>query len=73
MSAFDQTSWRNSDLDIRRAAGLLFRKHEADAELEAARLADLMLERGDLDAQAIWTRSRPAIFELQAAPTGPAN
>ena len=36
-----------SDLDIWRAANLLIRKHGADAELEAARLQDLMLDRGD--------------------------
>ena len=36
-----------SDLDIWRAAHLLIRWHGADAELEAARLQDLMLDRGD--------------------------
>ena len=35
-----------SDLDIWRAANLLIRQHGADVELEAARLQDLMLERG---------------------------
>jgi hypothetical protein len=34
------------DLDIWRAANLLIRRHGADAELEAARLQD-MLGRGD--------------------------
>ena len=41
-----------SDLDIWRAANLLIRKHGADAELEAAKRADLMLDRGDDDGQA---------------------
>ena len=36
-----------SNLDIWRAANLLIREHGADAELEAARLQDLMLDRGD--------------------------
>jgi hypothetical protein len=36
-----------SDLDVWRAANLLIRQHGAEAELEAARLQDLMLERGD--------------------------
>ena len=34
-----------SDLDIWRAANLLIRQHGADAELEAGRLQDLMLDR----------------------------
>jgi len=36
-----------SELDIWRAANLLIRNHGADAELEAAQRADLMLKRGD--------------------------
>lgn len=36
-----------SDLDIWRAANLLIRQYDADAEIEAARRADLMLDRGD--------------------------
>ena len=36
-----------SDLDIWRAANLLIRRHAADAELEAARQADLMLNLCD--------------------------
>jgi hypothetical protein len=35
-----------SDLAIWRAANLLIREHGGDAELEAAKRADLMLERG---------------------------
>ncbi len=33
--------------------------------------ADLMLERGDLDGQALWRRIRRAIIELQAPAKGP--
>ncbi|HJU19362.1 MAG TPA: hypothetical protein VJ770_23145 [Stellaceae bacterium] len=36
-----------SDLDIWRAANLLIRQYGADAEIEAARRADQMLDRGD--------------------------
>ena len=60
-----------SDLDIWRAAHLLIRQHGEDAELEAAKRADLMLERGDLDGQSLWRRIRRAIVELQAPPVGP--
>jgi hypothetical protein len=59
-----------SDLDIWRAAGLLIRKHGADAELEAAKHADLMLDRGDRDGQLVWLRIRRTIVELQTAPVG---
>ena len=60
-----------SDLDIWRAANLLIRQHGEDAELEAAKRADLMLERGDLDGQSLWRQIRRAIVELQAQPVGP--
>lgn len=39
------------DLDIWRAAQFLVRKHGANAELEAARLKDRMLDRGDDEAR----------------------
>ncbi|MGH9466566.1 MAG: hypothetical protein ACRD1Y_04365 [Terriglobales bacterium] len=40
-----------SELDIWRAANLLIRQYGADAEIEAARHADLMLDCGDRDGQ----------------------
>ena len=55
-----------SDLDIWRAATLLIRKHGADAELEAAKRADLMLDRGDDEGRRVWARIRRAIEALQA-------
>ena len=61
------------DLDIWRAANLLIQRHAADAELEACRLADLMLERGDRDGLRLWLRVRQAIVERQAEPRGPAH
>jgi hypothetical protein len=64
---------RISDLDIWRAATLLIRRQGADAEREAARRADLMLERGDLIGRAVWMRISWAVAELQAAPSGLPN
>jgi hypothetical protein len=61
------------DLDIWRAANLLIREHGGDAEIEAAKRADLMVERGDLDGQSLWKRIRRAIVELQSPPTGLPN
>jgi hypothetical protein len=52
---------------------MLIRQHGDDAELTAARRADLMLERGDLEGQTVWKRITRVIVELQAPPTGPAH
>jgi hypothetical protein len=57
-----------SELDTWRAANLLIRRHGADAELEAARLQDLMLGRGDEEGRLVWQRIRRAIEALQAPP-----
>ena len=62
-----------SNLDIWRAANLLIRKHGADAELEAAKRADLMLDRGHDDGRLLWARIRRAIEELQAQWHGSLN
>jgi hypothetical protein len=62
-----------SDLDIWRAANLLISQHGDQAELEACRLADLMLDRGDRDGELLWLRIRRTIAELQAPPAGPPN
>jgi hypothetical protein len=59
-----------SELDIWRAANLLIKQHGADAEIEATRKADLMLDRGDRDGQRVWLRIRQAIVALQARPLG---
>jgi hypothetical protein len=59
-----------SDLDIWRAANPLIRKHSADAELEAARLQDLMLGRSDDNGRLVWARIRRAIETLQAPRRG---
>ena len=55
---------------IWRAAELLIRKHGANAELEAAKRADVMLERGDEDRRVVGARIRRAVEALQAPPVG---
>ena len=59
-----------SDLDVWRAANLLIRQHGGNAELEAARRADLMLDRGDRDGELLWLRIKRAITALQAPRQG---
>jgi len=54
------------EIDVSRAANLLIRKHGSEAELEAAKRADLMLDRGDDDGRLLWARIRRAIEALQA-------
>jgi hypothetical protein len=56
-----------SNLDIWRGANLLIQEHGADAELEAARRQDLMLDRGDDEGRLVWARIRRAI-EARRAP-----
>ena len=64
---------RVSDLDIYRAANLLIREYGGEAPIEAARKADLMLDRGDVEGRGVWLRVKRAIVELQAPSTGPAH
>lgn len=49
------------EIDIYRAAQVLIREHGEDAPLEAARIADQMLERGDVEGLA-GTRVRPVLL-----------
>lgn len=53
-----------SDLDIYRSAAVLIRQHGENAPLEVARLADTMLEKGDLEGQRVWKRVLAAVKEL---------
>ncbi len=55
------------DLDIYRSANLLVKQHGEDAPIEAAKRADAMLEKGDLDGYAVWKRILRAVEELQGA------
>ena len=54
-----------SALDIYRSAGVLIREHGEDAALEAAKHADAMLEKGDLEGLAVWKRILAAIEEIK--------
>jgi hypothetical protein len=56
-----------------RAASLLIRKHGANAELEAAKRADLMLDRDDDDGWLLWARIRRAVEDLQELRRGRLN
>jgi len=60
-----------SDLDIYRAANLLIKRHGDNAELEAARHIDRLLDHGDRDGQFVWFRIKRAISVLQAPADGP--
>jgi hypothetical protein len=53
------------------AANLLIERHGNDAVVEAGRLLDLMLDRGDMKGRQVWLRVRRAIVQLQAVQTGP--
>ncbi len=53
-----------SDLDIYRSANVLIREHGEDAALEAAKRADAMLEKGDLEGLAVWKRIVRAVEEI---------
>ena len=54
-----------SDLDIYRSANALVKRHGQDAPIEAARRADAMLERADLDGYAVWKRILHAVEALR--------
>ena len=60
-----------SEIEIYRAANLLIQRHGRDAAVEAGRLLDLMLDRGDMEGRQVWLRIRRAIVQLQAVQTGP--
>jgi hypothetical protein len=58
-----------SDLDIYRAANLLINRDSFDTLIEAARLLDVSLDPGDLEARFVWFRVRKAIEALEARST----
>ena len=55
-----------SDPNIYRAADLLIWCHGANANIEAARIADAMRGFGDRKEQAFWIKVGQAIIELEA-------
>jgi hypothetical protein len=60
-----------SDREVWTAANLVVKRYGADAGIEAARRADLMLDRGDREGQLVWQRIRRAIEALQVPASGP--
>ena len=50
-----------TDLDIYRSAKLLIDQYGDDASLHAAKRADELLDKGDLDGQGAWLRISAAI------------
>ncbi len=54
------------DKDIYRSAKLLIDRHGDDAVIEAAMMADKMLEQGGLDGLASWNRILRAIEGLHS-------
>lgn len=62
-----------SDRGMWTAANLIVKHYGADAEIEAAHRAHLMLERGDREGQLVWQRIKRAIEALRAPASGPLN
>ena len=56
--------------DIWRAAKILIDQHGDDAATHAAMRADAMLEQGELEGQAMWTRIVRAIEDLTSSDPG---
>ena len=53
------------DLDIYRSANLLVKQHGKDAPIHSTKRASAMLDKGDLDAYAVWKRILRAVEELR--------
>lgn len=56
-----------SDLNIWRSANVLIKYCGEDAYFMAARCADIMLERDDMDGCRAWTRILKVIEEMERA------
>ncbi len=53
-----------SDQDVYRVAKQYIDLHGDLAKIEAARMADQMLDKGDTEGQRVWLRIREAILQL---------
>jgi len=53
-----------SEIDIYRSANELIKQYGDAADIEAAMLADELMEAGDMEGQAVWLRIVKAIEEL---------
>ncbi|MBV8337486.1 MAG: hypothetical protein JO358_19005 [Alphaproteobacteria bacterium] len=59
--------------DVFRVAHLMLHQYGGEAEDEAARIADLMRDRGDWEALLAWTTIRQTIAAMDQASTGLPN
>jgi hypothetical protein len=59
-----------SNLDIYRSAKLLIDQYGDGASLHAANRCDEMLDAGDLDGRAVWSRIYEAVLELSRTEPG---
>ncbi len=53
------------DVDIYRAANVVIEQYGEDAQIHSTKRASAMLDKGDLDAYAVWKRILRAVGELQ--------
>ncbi len=60
-----------SDLDIYRSAKIIVKQYGKDAQIHSTKRAGAMLDKGDLDAYAVWKRILRAIEELQGTKPKP--
>ena len=60
-----------SDLDIYRSAKVIMKQYGKDAQIHSTKRASAMLDKGDLDAYAVWKRILRAIEELKRAEPKP--
>jgi len=56
-----------TDLDINRSAKVIMKQYGKAAPVHASMRADAMLDKGNLDAYAVWKRILRVIEELQRA------
>ena len=59
-----------SDLDIYRAANVIIERYGKEAQIHSTKRASAMLDKGDLDAYAVWKRILLAVEELQETVPG---
>ena len=52
------------DIDVYRTANILVTQHGDEAPIHAAMRAHAMLEKGDMEGEAVWIRIVKAIREL---------
>ncbi len=56
-----------SDSDIYQSATTMIRQYGKDAQIHSTKRASAMLDKGDLDAYAVWKRILRAVEGLQKA------